>query len=31
LNKTPEEAPPREGAYLCWLSVRAELEGLLFL
>lgn len=26
LNATAEKAPPREGAYLCWLSVIAEPE-----
>lgn len=30
LNETTEKAPAREGAYLCLLSVRAELEGLFF-
>lgn len=26
LNAIAEKAPPREGAYLCWLSVTAGLE-----
>lgn len=31
LNETEEKAPPREGAYLFWLSVRTDLDGLFFL
>lgn len=30
LTETAEKAPPGKGAYLCWLSVTVQLEGLFF-